>query len=109
MIGEAAARALARRQGAELRVRAVATELALGGGEIRAANEEGARAAQAAQARANGDPRLALLQALRRTGMTLAAALAEVERRSRDPASVGPAGFGPAANGLKSHAAPTSS
>jgi len=86
-IREAAARALARRQ-ERARVRAVATELALGV-EIRAANEE-VRALRAAHARADGDPRLALLQALRRTGMPLAAALVEVERRSvdlTDPAS----------------------
>ena len=97
-VREAAARALARRQ-ERARVRAVATELAVGA-EIRAANEE-VRALRAAHARADGDPRLALLQALRRTGMPLAAALVEVERRSKDPASVGPAGFEPAANGLK--------
>ena len=97
-IREAAARALARRQ-ERARVRAVATELVLGA-EIQAANAE-VRALRAAHARADGDPRLALLQALRRTGMPLAAALVEVERRSKDPATVGPAGFEPAANGLK--------
>jgi len=78
-IREAAARALTRRQ-ERARVRALATELALGA-EIQAANET-VRALRAAQVRADSDSRLALLQSLRRTGMPLAAALAEVERRS---------------------------
>src|SRR5437588_9329508 len=78
-IREAAALALARRQ-ERARVLAVATELALGA-EIQAANET-VRALRAAHVRADGDQRLALLQALRRAGMPLAAALAEVERRS---------------------------
>jgi hypothetical protein len=78
-IREAAARALARRQ-ERARVRALATELALGA-EIQAANEA-VHALRAAQVRADADQRLALLQSLRRTGMPLAAALAEVERRS---------------------------
>jgi hypothetical protein len=82
-IREAAERALARRQ-ERARVRAVATELAVGAkieAEIQAANEK-VRALRAAHVRADGDSQLALLQALRRTGMPLAAALAEVERRS---------------------------
>ena len=77
-IREAAERALARRQ-ERARVRAVATELALGA-EIQAANEK-VRALRAAHVRVDADRRLALLQVLRRTGMPLAAALAEVERR----------------------------
>jgi hypothetical protein len=59
------------------------------------------RALRAARALTDADGRLALLQTLRRTGMPLAAALLEVERRSSEPALVGPAGFEPAANGLK--------
>jgi hypothetical protein len=78
-IREAAARALARRQ-ERARVRAVATELVLGA-EVQAANEQ-VRALRAAHRRVDGDSRLALLQALRRTGMPLAAALAEVDRRN---------------------------
>ena len=78
-IREAAARALARRK-ERARVRALATELALGA-EIQAANDT-VRALRAAHVRADADQRLALLQSLRRTGMPLAAALAEVERRS---------------------------
>ncbi len=78
-IREAAARALARRQ-ERARVRAVATELALGA-EIQAADEK-VRALRAAHQRADSDRRLALLQSLRRSGMSLAAALAEVESRS---------------------------
>ncbi len=51
-------------------------------------------ALRAARTRADGDERLALLQRLRQSGMSLAEALAEVDR-------VGPAGFEPAAYGLK--------
>jgi hypothetical protein len=93
-VREAAARALARRQ-ERGRVRAAAIEIMLDA-QVAAANE-GVRALRAARARTDADGRLALLQALRRTGMPLAAALLEVERRSSEPASVGPAGFEPAA------------
>jgi len=49
-----------------------------------AAADARVRALRAAHARVEGDSRLALLQSLRRAGMPLAAALVEVERRSRD-------------------------
>jgi hypothetical protein len=78
-VREAAARALARRQ-ERARVRAAATGLALRAEEVAA--DERLRALRVARARADGDQRLALLQSLRRTGMSLAAALSEVERRS---------------------------
>jgi hypothetical protein len=97
-VREAAARSLARRQERE-RVRAAATELELDA-EVEAANER-VRSLRVARARVDGDAQLALLQSLRRMGMPLAAALLEVERRSSEPASVGPAGFEPAAYGLK--------
>ena len=51
-------------------------------------------ALRAARTRADGDERLALLQRLRQAGMSLAEALEQVDR-------VGPAGFEPAAYGLK--------
>ena len=51
-------------------------------------------ALRAARARADGDGRLALLERLRRSGVPLAEALELVDR-------VGPAGFEPAAYGLK--------
>ena len=84
-VREAAARALARRQ-ERARVRAEATGLELRADE--AAADARVRALRAAQARVDGDARLALLQSLRRAGMPLAAALVEVERRSRDCALV---------------------
>jgi hypothetical protein len=80
-VREAAARALARRQ-ERARVRAEATGLELRADE--AAADARVRALRAAHARVEGDSRLALLQSLRRAGMPLAAALVEVERRSRD-------------------------
>ena len=84
-VREAAARDLARRQ-ERARVRAAAVGLAVGA-EVAAADER-VRALRAAHARTDGDRRLELLQSLRRTGMTLAAALSEVERRSGErPAS----------------------
>jgi hypothetical protein len=82
-VREAAARAFARRQ-ERARVRAAATGLALRAEEVVA--DARVRALHAAQARADGDQRLALLQSLRRAGMPLAAALIEVERRSNDSA-----------------------
>jgi hypothetical protein len=93
-VREAAARALARRQ-ERARIRAAATEIVLDA-EVAAANER-VRALRVARARVDADARLELLQRLRQTGMPLAAALLEVERRSSEPASVGPAGFEPAA------------
>ena len=51
-------------------------------------------ALRAARTRVDGDERLALLQRLRQSGMSLAEALEIVDR-------VGPAGFEPAAYGLK--------
>jgi hypothetical protein len=62
-------------------VRAEAMGLELGA-EVAAVNER-VQALRAARARVDGDPRLALLQSLRRKGMPLAAALLEVERRDR--------------------------
>ena len=78
-VREAAARALARRQ-ERARVRAAAVSLAVGA-EVAAANER-VHALRVAHERVEGDGRLALLQSLRRAGMSLAAALSEVERRS---------------------------
>jgi hypothetical protein len=80
-VREAAARALARRQ-ERSRVRAAALGLELDAEEA-AANER-VRALRAAHARADGDAQLAHLQALRRTGMPLAAALLEVERQRQE-------------------------
>jgi hypothetical protein len=78
---EAATRALARRQ-ERARARAAAVGLVLRAEEEAADARVGAL--RAAHARADGDPQLALLQSLRRRGMPLAAALVEVERRSKD-------------------------
>ncbi len=101
-VREAAARVLARRQ-ERARVRAAAVSLELGAAAR--ALDKRIGALRAARARADEDGQLALLQALRRTGMSLAAALMEVERRASgdrpDAKSVGPAGFEPATNGLK--------
>jgi hypothetical protein len=80
-VREAAARTLARRQ-ERARVRATALGLELRAEEA-AANER-VQALRAAHARADSDARLALLQALRRTGLPLEAALLEVERRLRE-------------------------
>jgi len=85
-VREAAARALARRQ-ERARVRAEATGLEIGA-EV-AAVDGRVQALRDARARAEGDPRLALLQSLRRKGMPLAAALREVERRDRQPEAAG--------------------
>ncbi len=75
---EAAARALARRQ-ERARVRALATGLQLDA-EVRAADVR-VRELRAARARVDADRRLALFQALRETGLSIPAALDEVERR----------------------------
>jgi hypothetical protein len=88
----AAERALARRR-ERLRVRQATLALELGA-EVRA-TEDHIRALRAARARVNEDARLALFERLRKAGMPLSEALAEVDRR------VGPAGFEPAAYGLK--------
>jgi hypothetical protein len=82
---EAATRALARqRERAHVRAaaRAAAIDLALRADE--AAADARVSALRAARARADEDRQLALLQSLRRKGMPLAAALVEVERRSKD-------------------------
>ncbi len=78
---EAATRALAR-QKERAHVRAAAVGLALRAEE--AAADARVRALRAARARVDDDRQLALLQSLRRRGMPLAAALIEVERRSKD-------------------------
>jgi len=80
-VREAAARALARRQ-ERARVRAAAVSIAVGA-DVAAADER-VRALRAAHERADSDGRLALLQSLRRSGMSLAAALLEVERLSKE-------------------------
>jgi hypothetical protein len=104
---EAAARALARRQ-ERARARALATGMELTA-DLRSADAH-VQALRQARARVDADRRLALFQSLRRAGLSMAAALDEVERRERagalDPQDrrdvrVGPAGFEPAANGLK--------
>ena len=88
----AAERALARRrERARVRQAALALEL---GAEVQA-TEEHLRALRAARARADEDARLALFERLRKAGLPFSEALAEVDRR------VGPAGFEPAAYGLK--------
>jgi hypothetical protein len=94
----AAERALARRRERE-RVKKTAVALELGA----AANDvdERIRALRAARARAEGDDgRLALLRRLREAGLPLGQALAAVDRAENEN-GVGPAGFEPAAYGLK--------
>lgn|SRR5262252_3547903 len=88
---QAAARALDRRRE---RVRAKKFALVQVLEAERQVTDERIHALRAAQARTDGDDRLALLQRLRRAGMPLAEALKTVDR-------VGPAGFEPAAYGLK--------
>jgi hypothetical protein len=95
----AAERALERRQERE-RVKRAALALELGA-EARATDDRIQRL-RAARARADRDGRLALLARLRRGGMSLDQALAEVERSGhKGDYGVGPAGFEPAAYGLK--------
>lgn len=94
-----ASRALARRQ-ERARVKVAAVELQ----PEREARDVDDRigALRAARARVAADRRLALLQALRQSGMPLSEALVEVDRRAQSDAFlVGPAGFEPAAYGLK--------
>lgn len=85
---EAAARTLARRQ-ERARARALATELQLEV-EVKAADGR-VRELRQAKARVDADRRLAMFQALRRQGMSIPAALDEVERRlaARDEADHG--------------------
>ncbi len=75
---EAAARALARRQ-ERARVRAAATGL-LVDAEVKAADARVQQLRQA-KARVDADRRLAMFQALRQKGLSIPAALDEVERR----------------------------
>ena len=96
---EAAAQALARRRQRQ-RLKAAAIELELGA-EERAVDKR-LKALREARVRADEDGRLALLQSLRGEGRSFEEALREVERRTGSGAKlVGPAGFEPAANGLK--------
>jgi hypothetical protein len=94
-----AERTLARRQErARVKAAAIGLQLELEAQEV----DDRIGALRAARARVASDRRLALLQALRRSGMPLAEALVEVERRAGDDSvSVGPAGFEPATYGLK--------
>jgi hypothetical protein len=93
----AAERALARRREREqVKKAAVALELGAAANDV----DQRIRALRAARARAEGDGRLALLERLRRAGMPLAQALAAVDRAENEN-GVGPAGFEPAAYGLK--------
>ena len=88
---QAAARALDRRR-EKVRAKKFALVMELDA-EARATDER-IVALRAARTRADSDARLALLQRLRREGVPLGEALERVER-------VGPAGFEPAAYGLK--------
>jgi hypothetical protein len=88
---QAAARALDKRQ-ERIRARRFALVLQLEA-ETKATDER-ISALRAARARVERDDRLALLERLRRSGVPLAEALEIVDR-------VGPAGFEPAAYGLK--------
>jgi hypothetical protein len=94
-----ASRLLARRRERE-RLKAVALELQLGQ-EERVVDDR-VRTLRAVRQRVDHDRRLALLQSLRRSGVSLREALVEVERRvGSEGERVGPAGIEPAANGLK--------
>ncbi len=88
---QAAAKALDRRR-AKVRAKRFSLVLELEA-EAKATNERIGEL-RAARTRADSDDRLAMLQQLRRSGVPLAEALELVER-------VGPAGFEPAAYGLK--------
>lgn len=91
---QAAARALDRRR-EKVRAKKFALVLEL---EAEAkATDERINALRAARTRADSDERLAMLERLRRSGMPLAEALDRVDQNDR----VGPAGFEPAAYGLK--------
>ena len=88
---QAAAKALDRRR-EKVRAKRFALVMELDA-EAKAADEQ-IGALREARTRADSDERLEMLQRLRQAGMSLAEALAEVDR-------VGPAGFEPAAYGLK--------
>ena len=88
---QAAAKALDRRRE---KVRAKKFALVMELDAESKATDQHITALRAARNRADGDERLALLQRLRESGMSLAEALEKVDR-------VGPAGFEPAAYGLK--------
>jgi hypothetical protein len=90
-VQQAAARALDRRRD---KVRAKKFALVMELDAEAKATDEHIVALRAARTRADSDDRLALLQRLRAEGVPLAEALERVER-------VGPAGFEPAAYGLK--------
>ena len=77
---EAAARALARRE-ERARVRALATGMQLTA-DVQAADAH-VRELREAKARVDADRRLALFQSLRAAGLSIPAALDEVERRER--------------------------
>lgn len=77
---EAAERERARRE-ERARVRALATGMQLTA-EVQAANAR-VRELREAKARVDADRRLALFQSLRRAGLSMAAAMDEVERRDR--------------------------
>ena len=94
---QAAARALDRRRE---RVRAKRFALVEELEAERKVTDQRIQALRAAHARTDGDGRLALLQRLRRSGVPLAEALKLVDR-------VGPAGFEPAAYGLKVRSSPS--
>jgi hypothetical protein len=79
---EAAARLAARRQ-ERARVRAAATGIELGV-QVQATDAQ-VRELRAAKARVDGDRDLALFQALRRAGLSMEAALDEVERQAGRP------------------------
>src|SRR5262245_1241837 len=91
---QAAARALDRRRD---KVRAKRFALVLELDAESRATDQRIVALRAARTRADGDARLALLQRLRAEGVPLAEALDKVDQADR----VGPAGFEPAAYGLK--------
>ena len=87
---EAAARLAARRQ-ERARVRAAAAGIEVAA-QVQAVDAQ-VRELREAKARVDADRRLALFQSLRRAGLSMGAALDEVERRAR----AGPAGIEPVA------------
>jgi hypothetical protein len=100
---EQAARDVARRQERERMNRALVEVFV--DDQVKAANDQ-VQALRAARDRAASDERLAQLWELRRAGFSLEAAIEEVERRlaaasGAGDEEVGPAGFEPAAYGLK--------
>jgi hypothetical protein len=97
---EQAARDMARREERERMKQAVVDVFV--DGQIKAANDQ-VRALREARERAAADENLARLWELRRAGFSLRDALDEVERAAGEAPrkEVGPAGFEPAAYGLK--------